>query len=73
MPVSGQKLCYLPVLTADSDRIAAGGLTIASLFWQFVQPSRSAVATIEMIVELIDSVQLPHRRWNINLYEIICF
>ena len=30
-------------------------LDIASLFWQFLQPNRSAVATIEMIVELIDS------------------
>ena len=25
-------------------------LDIASLFWQFLQPNRSAVATIEMIV-----------------------
>jgi len=30
-------------------------LDIASLFWQFLQPKRSAVATIEIIVELIDS------------------
>ena len=30
-------------------------IDIASLFWQFLQPARSAVATIEMIVELIDS------------------
>jgi len=30
-------------------------LDIARLFWQFLQPNRSAIATIEMIVELIDS------------------
>jgi len=30
-------------------------LDIASLFWQFLQPNRSAVATIEMTVELVDS------------------
>ena len=45
-------------------------LDIASLFCQFLQLNRSAVATIEMIAELIDSiVELPHRRWYIG----ICF
>jgi len=29
---------------------------IASLFWQFLQLNRSAVATIEMIVEVINSM-----------------
>jgi len=47
-------------------------IDIVSLFWQFLQPNRSAVATIEMIVELVDSL-IGTTAASAMVYKIICF